>query len=78
MTTKLQLAIRAYRWNSQVEASVFAAEIGITTREYNRYEQGLSIDTESLRKIIAWAFRPCEPPKQVTLAELEAAPDAEK
>lgn len=54
--TNLQRAITAFRWNSQLEAPTFAAEIGITTREYNRYEQGLEIDTESLMKILRWCF----------------------
>jgi DNA-binding transcriptional regulator YiaG len=74
----LQAAIRDHRWNRHLEPQVFAAELGITTREYNRYEQGLPIDTESLMKILRWCFTDpdapvAEPVKEQDLLPLEVS-----
>lgn len=59
--TNLQMCIRDYRWNKHLESVDFAKELDITTREYNRYEQGLPIDTESLMKILRWCFSDPDP-----------------
>lgn len=70
--TNIQRCVKSFRWNSQMEAAAFAAEIGITTREYNRYEQGLDIDAESLMKILRWCFTDPDP-KVVAQPEEPAA-----
>lgn len=73
--TNLQACIRDYRWNKHIAASAFAMELGVTTREYNRFEEGKEIDTDSLMKIMRWCFSDPDP-KAIEPAK-EETPEAE-
>lgn len=51
----LQACVKAYRWNNQLSERQFAKELGVTTRDYNRFEEG-KIDTETLLAVMRWLF----------------------
>jgi hypothetical protein len=66
--TNLARAVKASRWNDQHEAADFARDLGITTKEYLRFERGETVSVDVMLAIIRWALAPSEPPKQAPLA----------
>ena len=55
MSLNLQDCVKALRWNRQLPAPVFAKELGISTRDYNRFEEG-KLDTDTLLAVLRWLF----------------------
>jgi len=65
----LHRAVKAYRWNSLIEAPDFAALLGIPTRTYNRFEAGEDIPADALLAIIRWVFSGQEDAASVSSSE---------
>ncbi len=60
--TNLQSAVRALRWNQQRKESDFAKELGISTKQYTRFEEGKSINVDVMLAVIRWLIVDEDPP----------------
>lgn len=56
--TNLAEAVKALRWNNQLEAADFAKELGITTKEYLRFERGEPVTADVMLVVVRWALMP--------------------
>lgn len=59
--TNLQAAVRDYRWNNRLSERAFAEQLGVTTKQYNRFEEG-KLDTDTLLAVMRWLFVDPDPP----------------
>lgn len=74
--TNLQACVKAYRWNNQLSERQFAKVLGVTTRDYNRFEEG-KLDAETLIAVQRWLYADPDAPaiqqpidlKEITVAK---------